>query len=921
MITLALRIVCVAAGISASTARVAVRLGGHTPSVVADGAAAIAGLTAAPATVIAQFDADAIGGAAAQLDLVPHLVRLGFVPPHAWVVYVVQPGAFANLSLTRGIARIFAYEPHHKCPLLEARHRALRIADGAALAAVDVGVVPGSVATVATAVAAGLAATAARDSGACFDTPRTCVGSVHVTAAHVGTTVTKLRVPSANTSSVSSSCAATLSLITAGISVLHVRIDAAATGGPCAIAASPPRLADDVLRAIAALPDVVTITEHVPPTARNAFARGTTQASDAASWVLSGGLTQEFGSCTTGTSCIPDWTTVTWRDPPIGTCTLGCSSPACGFDYRACYNPTAESPITRAGLTGAGQLVQVIDSGLDYLHAFFADGSAPVVPWKPNGGVAPLSPGRKVAAYVAYMDAIDAPCGHGTHVAGSVAGTPLPGSTDYAVTLPFSGMATGARLIFTDVECDTPGGCACPPSLPCPCANQVCPAGGGFITSVNIGSTFGFGYDAGGRISSNSWGGGPGTYSQECADIDTYVAAHDDLLVLFAASNDGAVTGQEGPTIAYASLDGEAVAKNVLTVGAATRDFPARAALQGSWSGLFSLIQGPESDMSCDVFPLLVNNKPPPCSAGLNAILSWAYSCSSPPAAIDCRASFDWALCCGFTLTAVAAAMVPPSQQPQELMELALNYDSRFRATFSSVGPTFDGRTKPDVIAPGHLIISARAGSNPATCANPGYTPGSRGSRLLVGKSGTSMATPITAGNAALVRQYFTYGYYPTGAIAMGSGFTPSAALLKAVLINSASVADYNLINILSGGTVYTLDSIRDQTGYGQVMLIRGLSFASLGSGAAAVTRAAGALPTLLLPGLSVTPVAAGETDPPPAPGRRGRDPVVGHGATLDWCVGWVPAGWGSVEGTGDSSGTRVGATVVRPLGRAPQSR
>ena len=30
--------------------------------------------------------------------------------------------------------------------------------------------------------------------------------------------------------------------------------------------------------------------------------------------------------------------------------------------------------------------------------------------------------------------------------------------------------------------------------------------------------------------------------------------------------------------------------------------------------------------------------------------------------------------------------------------------------------------------------------------------------------SGTSMATPIAAGAAALVRQYFTNGFYPSGA-------------------------------------------------------------------------------------------------------------------------------------------------------------
>ncbi len=52
--------------------------------------------------------------------------------------------------------------------------------------------------------------------------------------------------------------------------------------------------------------------------------------------------------------------------------------------------------------------------------------------------------------------------------------------------------------------------------------------------------------------------------------------------------------------------------------------------------------------------------------------------------------------------------------------------------------------------------------------------------------SGTSMATPVTAGHAALVRQYFVDGFYPGGAPDPDAGFTPSAALVKAMLIASA---------------------------------------------------------------------------------------------------------------------------------------
>lgn len=49
------------------------------------------------------------------------------------------------------------------------------------------------------------------------------------------------------------------------------------------------------------------------------------------------------------------------------------------------------------------------------------------------------------------------------------------------------------------------------------------------------------------------------------------------------------------------------------------------------------------------------------------------------------------------------------------------------------------------------------------------------------------MATPLIAGSAALVRQYFLSGAYPSGAPVDGNGFKPSGALVKAVLIGGAS--------------------------------------------------------------------------------------------------------------------------------------
>ena len=89
-------------------------------------------------------------------------------------------------------------------------------------------------------------------------------------------------------------------------------------------------------------------------------------------------------------------------------------------------------------------------------------------------------------------------------------------------------------------------------------------------------------------------------------------------------------------------------------------------------------------------------------------------------------------------------------------------------ADFSSRGPAADGRTKPDVSAPGTFILSC------LSQVAPSFRPFDAFYQLM---SGTSMSTPLTAGAAALVRDYFmTVQHY-----------TPSAALIKAALMNTAT--------------------------------------------------------------------------------------------------------------------------------------
>jgi hypothetical protein len=121
---------------------------------------------------------------------------------------------------------------------------------------------------------------------------------------------------------------------------------------------------------------------------------------------------------------------------------------------------------------------------------------------------------------------------------------------------------------------------------------------------------------------------------------------------------------------------------------------------------------------------------------------------------------------------------------------------------FSSRGPVEDGRLKPTLAAQGESTVSAGSDADPTsnncdTCS----------------LDGTSMAAPTIAGLAAQVREYYVSGFYARGARAPAQGFEPSAALVKATLIDGA---------VALGAAAPSPDFA---SGYGRVQLDRTLAF------------------------------------------------------------------------------------------------
>jgi len=372
------------------------------------------------------------------------------------------------------------------------------------------------------------------------------------------------------------------------------------------------------------------------------------------------------------------------------------------------------------GYDGAGQTVAVADTGLG---AGTASGAHPGI-----------DPGRIVAIedWVGVSDdpscyqivddgPHDVDSGHGTHVAVSAVGAGDASGEG-------RGTAPGAGLVFQAVENLT--------VFFGVCSLVYTPGYYLFGIPYDIRQLFQQAYDDGARVHSDSWGTptNPGTYDIDSFYADDFIWNHPDMTITNSAGNSGedfnadgyvdtAVTS--GPEERY-YLSTPATAKNLITVGASENDR--------------------DGHYECD--PVATN-----CT-GMNELFwygwAWPLEFDSGPIASD--------------LTAGNAEQM---------------------AGFSSRGPTHDNRLKPDLVAPGTWILSGYSDMyqefyDPAPNPETGnwqsggwFDPWNNEYKYF---GGTSMSTPLVAGAAAVVRQYYQSNF----------GHDASAALVKATLINSA---------------------------------------------------------------------------------------------------------------------------------------
>ena len=307
----------------------------------------------------------------------------------------------------------------------------------------------------------------------------------------------------------------------------------------------------------------------------------------------------------------------------------------------------ADVVVNNTPYQGAGQVVAVADTGLDKgsvqdVHPAFTNRVKALIP-------------------VGRSSKTNDTHGHGTHVCGSVLGAGIANSQQGSL----GGVAPKAQLVLQSLLND----------------------GGGLFPNgaFSLGDLFTEPYKKHGAcIHSNSWGSQWSAdrnqlpYDDQAKVIDDAVRQNPELLIVFAAGNDGAE--QRTPT-----LGSQAAAKNALTVGATE----------------------------------------------------------------STRASF------GYKVNTTAKSANDATQV----------------APYSSRGPTKEQRIKPDVLAPGTVILSTKSRDAP-TSTSFGVSP----DPLYFYDTGTSMATPLVSGCAAVLREVLTKNGVQK----------PTAALMKALLINGA---------------------------------------------------------------------------------------------------------------------------------------
>ncbi|KAG2430932.1 hypothetical protein HXX76_009902 [Chlamydomonas incerta] len=530
----------------------------------------------------------------------------------------------------------------------------------------------------------------------------------------------------------------------------------------------------------------------------------------------------------------------------------------------------ARRPYWAAGLDGTGEILGSGDTGVDLDNCYLSDPRydagavagqlAPVTTqWPSSQGNGYFTRSgdrvwlpadhRKLVQYYLPADCVygDDPAqgtaGHGTHTAGTMVGALLALQAAPGYDGAVLGGAAGAAAAYGPTALSAASGAAPRAKLSFVDISLKAAAAGGQQGALDPPEPVDdvylrLHYDAGARITSDSWGAVENIYDDFAQAYDAFLWRYPDSIAFIAAGNNGSDALTPG-----GSVGSPATAKNPVAVGATWR-LPAELELgprllqvrgrnpaadpdASTSTELFRLaiypLENPDLPQLLNIIPansavpFVVADPPDACTPLANpaadirgaVVLAVRGECWFYQKVLNVRAAgggavifvnnvppmMDGAPYPVYPNSNYYAAKMAVSAISQGLGQWLLgNASAGVQLTlanvveaagpdtvafFSSYGPLADGRIKPDVVAPGLYITSAgsRGGITGGAC-----------SPAQANLSGTSMATPHAAGHTALMRQYLRTGYYPAGSPAdpAAAPFSPSGMLLKAMIIAGA---------------------------------------------------------------------------------------------------------------------------------------
>ena len=483
------------------------------------------------------------------------------------------------------------------------------------------------------------------------------------------------------------------------------------------------------------------------------------------------------------------------------------------------------------GINGLGEIVTLVDTGLDYELPFFNDDnqSIPFNTYNFNN--------RKIVRYETLGNSQDRQGGHGTHIAGIIAGD----AYKFPLSL-YNGIAPKSKLYFVDIGVS---------NIEDACDVEYDPDD--IIPKMNTAKSY---------IFSNSWGY-PIEYTEYRAQFDKIAEENKDKLFVSACGNKGtrgsiyqpsgsknvlSVGGAKHPkygklenilhhniylNIQNKNLSGNSQKIHLIPISLVTNLWSLNRLHNASHFKNIPLIYINLQEIISHVSAL--NNKSfsfGHITNSNNFILVINYSTTKLNQEDFCKViklyqqfhnrilciiiqngeqKINQKLKCDIftdkyknkipifsslnnTIRGDFADIV--FEIPEEEKNIKIRY-----ADYSSKGPNDLGILKPDILAPSQFIISANAIAS---------TDWNDDNDFLLLRSGTSMACPYISGASALIRQYYIEGYYINGIKNKSNSINPSSTLLRCCLLNSGR-APYNkseIPNFETGFGVPKLDDI-----------------------------------------------------------------------------------------------------------------